>query len=229
MQKRIITRWIKTYKIDVAYSCEDLTEAYKLDKEVEVFLAYESDCRNGITRKIYVSGRRYFSIHVKPDVEAFLIIYDPKLEKNIIESLIFNKNGNVKLTDVFDKHRLVWQQTSKEHWEHARYRVTHYCNESSGLYFYKNGFYIIKSSYTDFNVFNESIEVYVDNGPKRDGSILRFFSIFGNPSAGWFKLNKDVYSFVDEALNKGFVMEEYKEFMNKQKEIYNTSEKFIEY
>lgn len=40
---------------------------------------------------------------------------------------------------------------------------------------------------------------------------------------------KDVLNYVDSSLNDDLILEEYEEFMNKQRENYHIYEKFIEY
>lgn len=217
------------YKIDKFYRCEDLTSVYKLDNNVEIYLAYESDYKAGIARKIYVTGRRYFTIMTAHDTEAFLIIYDPRLKTNIIESIAFNEKGNAKLAEVFDKYQIIWQEGDQDSWDDFKYWTKHYNGSSAGIYFFKQGFYIFKTRYTDFNNFKDGISVYVDNGPRKDTAVLRFFEVSGSPFAKRFRLDEDVFNFVDAALTNGIVLEEFEEFMKKQKEIYHVYEKFFEY
>lgn len=214
--------------------CVDLSHGFNFyDSSIVLYLGYEVehnslyDPKETVFRRIYITGNRSFSIEIVPATEVFVAIANGDNSIYIAEPLIFDNNGVVKISSLLDKHHISWNPASKSDWDEVKFRATRYTNDYLSLYIGEYGFYRYISSYTDFNVFEGRATVYFKKGLRGTSGILHGFEIMGMPfhDCNRWNLDADAIHFLDHVVDDACDYDEYKDFIDKNKEEYVISER----
>lgn len=160
---------------------------------------------------------------------AYTLLFLIRVQKRILSRRLYSPRKNTaKLSVLLDKHHIAWKPAAKRDWHLCKTCATWATFIWQAIYFYRNGFYFYEKSGADFNVSEDGIIAFIENGPVRDNSVLRMFKIMGSPFVSSFKVDKRVIKRVEEILDAGCTIEEYEAFINEQKPLYNTDEYCLE-